>query len=227
MFQSYLNKALSFFQNTNSNQDLLSSNGSFIPITSINHVDNVVTNSVKVERVKTINVQQDVNTKEYPKFSVWEDARDYYKKLYGDDCKCTLIPDKNRGGHSKAMTCNSCRDFRIIFKRNRSKKVVNEWYVSADSCLRHGSTMEDGLIAKCDEWREPTASSLVDNTLMKSVLGKRLKITAIQSILGSQGIKVTEATVKNYVYKHKQDEVDMISSFNMIEPYLYTDFLSS
>ena len=73
MFQSYLNKALSFFQNINSNQDLLSSNDNFIPITSINHVDNVVTNTVKAERVKTdtsnVDVQKDVNTNEYPKFS--------------------------------------------------------------------------------------------------------------------------------------------------------------
>ena len=219
MFQSYLTKALSFFKNTDSSDDLLSPNVAATPITSNHKL--VKTKSVE-KNISTSIDEEAIQVSTFPKFSMWEEARDYYKKLYGDDCKCTLILDKKRGGHSHVMTCTSCTNFRIVFKRTRSKKVANDWYISSDSCLKHGTTTEDGLIGKCDAWREPTASSLVDNALMKSILGKRLKILDIQSILGSQGIHVSETTVKNYVYKHKPDELDMISSFNMLEPYLYT-----
>ena len=88
--------------------------------------------------------------------------------------------------------------------------------------LNHHSINKRGLIEPCPGELPRTASQLKDNALMNAIVDKGLQVENVKAIAISQGITVSDATVKNYVYNHSKHETEIMGSFHEIEPYLLT-----
>ena len=153
----------------------------------------------------------------------YEAAKVWCETKFGFNCGATLVFDRDlSGGDKKRFTCSKCRGF-CLFLRLSVKHKTRKWRIcTKTSVLNHHSINEKGLMEPCIGELTRTASQLEDNALMNAIVDKGLQIDHVKAIALSQGITVSDATVKNYVYNHKIHDTEIIGSLNEIEPYLFT-----